>query len=74
MSMAECLIEGWGTKCNYELAFKILTTICNEEENYRENLVTVTSRDNEKGVTFFEAPLDENNSIGASSDWTWIVW
>lgn len=61
VSMAECLIEGWGTKCDDEQAFKILTAICHEEENYRENLVTVTSHDNKKGVTFYEDPLDEIN-------------
>ena len=61
VSMAESLIEGWGTKCDNEQAFKILVSICDEEENYRENLVTVTSRDNEKGVTFYEDPLDDIN-------------
>ena len=59
VSMAECLIEGWGPKCDDEQAFKLLASICNEEENYRENLVTVTSHDDEKGVTFYENPLDE---------------
>ena len=61
VSMAECLIEGWGTKCDDDQAFKILTSICHEEEDYRENLVTVTSHENGKGVTFFEDPLDEIN-------------
>lgn len=61
VAMAECLIEGWGTKCDDEQAFKILTSICHEEENYRENLVSVTSHDNEKGITFYEDPLDEIN-------------
>ena len=59
VSVAECLIEGWGTKFEDKQAFKILASICNEEENYRENLVTVTSHDDEKGVTFYENPLDE---------------
>lgn len=61
VSMAECLIEGWGTKCDDEQAFKILTSICHEEEDFRENLVTVTSHEDGKGVTFYEDPLDEIN-------------
>lgn len=61
ISLAECYIEGCGTRYDDKQAFNILTSICNEEDNYRKNLVTVTSRDNEKGTTFYEDPFDDFN-------------
>ena len=42
VSMAECLIEGWGTKRNIKQAREILESVCNDEKEYRENLVTFT--------------------------------
>jgi hypothetical protein len=43
--MAECYIEGWGVKQNLEKACEILESICNEEEELRENSVTYVRTD-----------------------------
>ena len=61
VSMAESLIEGWGTKCDYKQASQILEAVCNDEEEYRENLVTMVSHEDESGRVFIENPLDEEN-------------
>ena len=59
VSMAECLIEGWGTKCDDKQAAQILEAVCNAEEEYRENLVTMITHEDESGRIFIEDPLDE---------------
>jgi hypothetical protein len=59
--MAESLIEGWGVKCDYKQANDILEAVCNDEEEYRENLVTMVSHEDESGRVFIENPLDEEN-------------
>lgn len=61
VSMAECLIEGWGTKCDDKYAAQILEAVCNAEEEYRENLVTMITHEDESGRIFIEDPLDEEN-------------
>ena len=61
VSMAECLIEGWGTKCDDKQAAQILEAVCNDEEEYRENLVTMITHEDESGRIFIEDPLDEEN-------------
>ena len=61
VSMAESLIEGWGVKCDYKRANDILEAVCNDEEEYRENLVTMVSHEDESGRVFIENPLDEEN-------------
>jgi len=45
VSMAECLIEGWGTKCNFNQAREILESVCNDEKEYRETPVSLIIRD-----------------------------
>ena len=45
VGMAECYIEGWGVTQNLEKACKILESICNEEEELRENSVTYVRTD-----------------------------
>lgn len=61
VSMAECLIEGWGVKCDIQQATQLLEAICNDEVEYRDNLVTMTSREDEFGHIFMQNPLDEVN-------------
>lgn len=61
VAMAECLIEGWGTKCDLKQATQILQAVCNDEEEYRENLTPMTSHEDESGHFFMEDPLDELN-------------
>ena len=61
VSIAECLIEGWGTKYDDKLAAQILEAVCNAEEEYRENLVTMITHEDESGRIFIEDPLDEEN-------------
>ena len=61
VSMAESLIEGWGVICDYKQANDILEAVCNDEEEYRENLVTMVSHEDESGRVFIENPLDEEN-------------
>lgn len=61
VAMAECLIEGWGTKCDLKQATQILQAICNDEEEYRENLIPMKSHEDESGHFFMENPLDELN-------------
>ena len=61
VSMSECLIEGWGVPCDYKQANTILEAVCNEEEDYRENIVTVVSHEDKVGNIFVENPLDEYN-------------
>ena len=61
VAMAECLVEGWGTKCDLKQATQILRAICNDEEEYRENLIPMTSHEDESGHFFMEDPLDELN-------------
>lgn len=61
VALAECLIVGWGTKCDFGRAYKILQEICNDEEEYREQHVTMTSHEDESGHYFMEDPLDEVN-------------
>lgn len=61
VSMAESLIEGWGTKSNYKQASQILEAVCNDEVEYRENLITMISHEDESGRVFIENPLDEEN-------------
>jgi len=46
VGMAECYIEGWGVTQNLEKACEILKSICNEEEELRENSVTYVCTDN----------------------------
>lgn len=45
VGMAECYIEGWGVTQNLEKACEILESICNEEEELRENSVTYVCTD-----------------------------
>ena len=61
VTMAECLIEGWGTKYNPDQAFLILEAVCNDEEGFRTNLVTMTMREEESGRVTLGNPLDEIN-------------
>ena len=61
VSMAECLIEGWGTDCDLGRAYKILQEICNDEQEYREQHVSMIAHEDEKGHHFLEDPLDEEN-------------
>ena len=61
VSLAKCLIEGWGTSSDCKKASQILESVCNDEEEYREKLVTMTSREDETGRVFWEDPLDEYN-------------
>ena len=61
VSMAECLIEGWGTDCDLGRAYKILQEICNDEQEYREQHVSMIAHEDEKGHHFLEDPLDEIN-------------
>lgn len=61
VSMAECLIEGWGTRCDLKQATQILQAVCNDEEEYRENFIPVTSHEDKSGNVFMEDPLDELN-------------
>jgi hypothetical protein len=59
--MAECLIEGWGTDCDLGRAYKILQEICNDEQEYREQHVSMIAHEDEKGHHYLEDPLDEIN-------------
>ena len=61
VSLAESLIEGWGTAIDYGKAYQILLSVCSDEENYRENLVTMTIREDESGRMFLRNPLDEED-------------
>ena len=61
VSLAESLIEGWGTAIDYGKAYQILLSVCSDEESYRENLVTMVLREDEKGHHFLQDPLDEIN-------------
>lgn len=61
LSMAESLIEGWGTACDFNHAYQMLKTVCNDEEKYRENLVTMVEREDESGTIYLEDPLDKEN-------------
>lgn len=61
VSFAENLIEGWGTSVDYGKAFQILTSVCSDEETYRENLVTMVIREDENGRMFLRNPLDEED-------------
>lgn len=59
VAQAECLIEGWGVNNDNEMACNLLRTVCNQEEEYRENIVTMTQREDESGHLFLSNPLDE---------------
>ena len=61
VSMAECLIEGWGARCDHRQAVQILESICNAEEEYRENLVTMLIHEDKYGHMFLRNPLDEED-------------
>ena len=60
VSMAECLIEGWGTKRNIKQAREILESVCNDEKEYRENLVTFKVYKGQLYKTWVN-PRDEEN-------------
>lgn len=59
VSVAECLIEGCGVKYDIKHAISILEEICNNEKGFRENLITVSTRENDFGIKFIENPLEE---------------
>ena len=59
VSLAESLIEGWGTTIEYGKAYQILLSICSDEENYRKNLVTMDIHEDGNGHTFLKNPLDK---------------
>ncbi len=59
VSLAESLIEGWGTPTDLGKAYQILVSVCSDEENYRENLVTMVEHEDENGHLFLRDPLDE---------------
>ena len=61
VSMSECLIEGWGTQSDLLQATRMLEMVCSDEKDFRENLVTTTSREDQYGVVFIEDPLDKEN-------------
>lgn len=61
VSLAESLIEGWATSVDFGKAYQILVSVCNDEENYRENLVTMVIREDENGRVFLRNPLDEED-------------
>lgn len=61
VALAECLIEGWGTKCDIPQATQLLEDICNDEEEYREQHIAMTSHRDMSGHFFMEDPLDEIN-------------
>ncbi len=61
VSLAESLIEGWGTGIDYEKAYQILLSVCTDEENYRENLVTMVIREDENDRMFLRNPLGEED-------------
>ena len=61
VSLAESLIEGWGTAIDYGKAYQILLSVCTDEESYRENLVTMVIREDENGRMFLRNPLDEED-------------
>lgn len=61
IALAECLIEGWGTNPDYKRACQILEAVCNDEEEYREQHISMTSHIDMFGHFFMEDPLDELN-------------
>lgn len=56
---AQCMIEGWGTSQDFAKAFQILKDICNDEAEYREQLVTMTMYEGKNGYVLLNDPLDE---------------
>lgn len=61
VSLVESLIEGWGTAIDYGKAYQILLSVCSDEENYRENLVTMVIHEDENGRMFLRNPLDKED-------------
>ena len=60
LSLAECYIEGWGTEVRMEKAYELLTSICEDEEEMREQAVSYVFDDhsvsnpfNEEDVAFY---------------------
>lgn len=56
--LAEAYIEGWGTPPDSRKAIDILTKVCDNEEEYRDQRITVQSRSDDMGGVFIENPLD----------------
>ncbi len=56
--LAEAYIEGWGTPPDSRKAIDILTKVCDNEEEYRDQRITVQSRSDDMGRIFIENPLD----------------
>lgn len=56
--LAEAYIEGWGTPPDSRKAIDILTKVCDNEEKYRNQRITVQSRSDDMGRIFIENPLD----------------
>lgn len=56
--LAEAYIEGWGTPPDSRKAIDILTKVCDNEEEYRNQRITVLSQSDDMGRIFIENPLD----------------
>lgn len=56
--LAEAYIEGWGTPPDSRKAIDILTKVCDNEEEYRNQRITVQSCSDDMGRIFIENPLD----------------
>ena len=56
--LAEAYIEGWGAPPDSRKAIDILTKVCDNEEEYRDQRITVQSRSDDMGRIFIENPLD----------------
>lgn len=56
--LAEAYIEGWGTPPDSRKAIDILTKVCDNEEEYRDQRITVQSQSDDMGRIFIENPLD----------------
>ena len=59
--LAEAYIEGWGTPPDCQKAIDILTKVCDEEEDCRNQRKTVQSHFDSMGRLFLENPLDSIN-------------
>ena len=58
VKLAESYIEGWGTKIDITMASELLTSICDEENAYRENLTTIVISPDDSGGLYIGNPLD----------------